>query len=79
MNPNRRAALVSGDRFFDPERPCQRGHHALRYAKGGVCVECARENSLLPQSLKAKEKWRARNPDYQEHWRQRQKEQKDAT
>jgi hypothetical protein len=36
----RSAALKAGDTFYQPVKPCRRGHNAKRYTKTGSCTEC---------------------------------------
>ncbi len=33
-------ALRSGDKHYFTGKPCKRGHIALRFTKGGGCVDC---------------------------------------
>jgi hypothetical protein len=34
-------------------KPCKRGHSGLRYAKGGGCVDCQRENDAKRRAAQA--------------------------
>ena len=38
-------AIRVGASYFQTERPCRYGHTCPRYAKGGGCVQCARNTS----------------------------------
>lgn len=44
MTP-RKAAQIKGEKFYNTNRPCARGHLVKRYTSGGNCTECQRENS----------------------------------
>ena len=45
MPKSRAEAIAAGSAKYLPDRPCKRGHNALRYASTGNCSACLRESS----------------------------------
>jgi 5-methylcytosine-specific restriction endonuclease McrA len=57
------AAKRLGVSHFFTGRPCQRGHVANRYASGGKCVECAREDHAKRMACRPPKQPRTHDPE----------------
>lgn len=49
---NKQAAIEAGQKFYQSEKPCKRGHTSLRRVSTNDCVDCSRERQSDP-SVKA--------------------------
>lgn len=52
MPMSRKAARASGAHFYLGPNQCERGHHPMRYAKTGHCVECTRLTARMRYGLR---------------------------
>lgn len=55
---SRQDAIKAGESYYFTGVPCKRGHVTKRHVTSGGCVDCMREFSRLPESLKKKAAWR---------------------
>ena len=67
--PSRQQAILEGLMFYRPERPCKRGHFAMRYTSNSVCSACADER-YRSFDEEAKELHRQRARKYQRSHRE---------
>lgn len=73
-------ARKAGEKLFDPETLCSKGHLSPRYTTNGNCVECGRKQSSdwrheNPERYKeVNSKWHKDNADYLRTWRKAHRE-----
>lgn len=48
--PERAAAKLAGERYYDTGQPCKNGHLSKRYTGTGICATCATLNTLRCQA-----------------------------
>ena len=44
-HPLRVAARQQGLKHWQPDQPCRRGHHAMRYVQSNCCVQCMKTHN----------------------------------
>jgi hypothetical protein len=62
----RKDAIETGLTYYFTDKPCRDGHLNKRYARSGVCIDCAKakQHRFADQRNALMRRWRKDNPDY---------------
>jgi hypothetical protein len=63
-HPARAAAKAAGEKLYDAGRPCENGHHAMRYVGNGNCVDCMAANLWAASNDRPASEWRRKHAHY---------------
>lgn len=64
-------ALVKGEKFYMPDKPCPQGHQSLRYTKYGQCLDCLK---IAKEAYRNTEKGKAKDREYAKNYEWKGKE-----